>query len=155
MTVSLEAVLAGNIPPWLARFEKQVGRGMHRASMLKGGERVLIGVSGGKDSLSLALALRLRRKVLPLKLSAALIDWREYPLSAEDRGRLGKYFELLEMPIDFLSAAMIGEEGDRGVQLLSFARGGARRLSSNTWKDKALKRSPWGITSTISPKPSS
>ena len=111
MTVSLEAVLAGKLPPWLARFEKQVGRGMHRASMLKGGEKVLLGISGGKDSLSLALALRLRRRILPVDIRAALVDWKEYPLRGEDRSRLDAYFRLLGIPLVYLPAAMIGEEG--------------------------------------------
>jgi len=50
----------------LERFAHHVGRGINRFSMIRPGDRVLIGVSGGKDSLALSLALVERKKWVPI-----------------------------------------------------------------------------------------
>jgi tRNA 2-thiocytidine biosynthesis protein TtcA len=65
----------------LAAFAKKVGRGINRFDMIRGGERILVGVSGGKDSLALCLALTERKRWVPIdySLTAAFIDWREFP----------------------------------------------------------------------------
>ena len=60
------SLIRGEIPPWVMRFIKQVGRGINRHSMIREDERVLLSISGGKDSLALALALALRLKWLPI-----------------------------------------------------------------------------------------
>jgi len=71
--------------PWLTRFLKQTGLGINTFSMIRDKDTVLLGISGGKDSLVLALALALRRKWLPItyNLKAAIIIWKQYPWSEE------------------------------------------------------------------------
>ena len=46
----------------LERFARHVGRGINRFAMIGSGDHVLIGVSGGEDSLALSLALAERKK---------------------------------------------------------------------------------------------
>ena len=57
----------GDIPPWVMRFVKGAGKAINRYNMIKEGDEVLLAVSGGKDSLALALALSLRLKWLPVQ----------------------------------------------------------------------------------------
>ena len=83
------------------RFIKAVGKGINDFDMIRDGETVLIGASGGKDSLALALALSLRRKWLPIKynLKAIMINWIEHPIDETYKPRLEEYFR--DLDIDF------------------------------------------------------
>ncbi|MBO8444068.1 MAG: adenine nucleotide alpha hydrolase [Spirochaetes bacterium] len=94
-------LVEGRIPPWVMRFIKSVGKTINEYGMVKAGDEVLLAVSGGKDSLALALALSLRLKWLPVdySLSALMIDWREHPIPDEAKERLKEYFSALS--IDF------------------------------------------------------
>ena len=94
-------LVEGRIPPWVMRFIKNVGKTINEYGMVKAGDEVLLAVSGGKDSLALALALSLRLKWLPVdySLSALMIDWREHPIPDEAKERLKEYFSTLS--IDF------------------------------------------------------
>ncbi len=69
-------------PPWLYRIVKETGKGINRFNMIEGGDDVLLAISGGKDSLVLALCLALRLKWLPVSynLKALHINWKEYPM---------------------------------------------------------------------------
>ncbi|MDD5973689.1 MAG: ATP-binding protein [Spirochaetales bacterium] len=91
----------GDIPPWVMRFVKGAGKAINRYNMIKEGDEVLLAVSGGKDSLALALALSLRLKWLPVKykLKALMINWIEHPIDDEHKQMLRSYFEALS--IDF------------------------------------------------------
>lgn len=102
----LEAALSGRTPPWLGRFLASVGRGAHRHGMIREGDRVLIGVSGGKDSLALAAALALRRRRLPfdLELRALLVDWEPFPAAPEALAAIEAYFRRLGLPFEVLRA---------------------------------------------------
>ena len=102
----LEAALSGRAPPWLERFLASVGRGAHRHGMIREGDRVLIGVSGGKDSLALALALALRRRRLPfdLELRAVLVDWEPFPAPPWGLAAIGEFFRRLGLPFEVLRA---------------------------------------------------
>lgn len=106
---SLEPLVEGNIPPWLRRFIKQTGKGINQFKMIQDADRVLLGISGGKDSLALALALSLRRKWLPIhyQLQAAMVHWREYPLRPEQLEALKAYFQLLDIPFTVIDADMM------------------------------------------------
>ena len=53
---SYRELLDGNMPPWVMRIVKNAGASINRFSMIGADERILLGVSGGKDSLALALA---------------------------------------------------------------------------------------------------
>ena len=94
-------LIEGKIPPWVMRFIKLTGKGINDFDMIRDGETVLLAVSGGKDSLALALALSLRRKWLPINynLKAIMIDWIEHPIDESARPALQQYFR--DLDIDF------------------------------------------------------
>lgn len=104
----LQRVVTGDLPPWCKRIIKQTGRGINRFSMIAAGDKVLLGVSGGKDSLALAFTLSTRRRWLPItySLHAVVINWREYPVSGPEKERLGRFFELLDIGYEFVDAHM-------------------------------------------------
>ena len=79
------------------RFVKQTGRGINQFNMIRENDKIIMGISGGKDSLALALALALRKRWLPVdyKLKAVQINWREYPIPPEQREKLVAYFDAL------------------------------------------------------------
>jgi tRNA 2-thiocytidine biosynthesis protein TtcA len=85
----------------LERFSHHVGRGISRFSMIGPGDRVLIGVSGGKDSLALSLALTVRRRWVPVdyELFAVHVEWDEYPMTAAERDSIDAFFDLIELPL--------------------------------------------------------
>ena len=85
------------------RFCSIVGKGIgiHRFDMIRENDYVLIGVSGGKDSLALCLALahRLRRVSILYKLMAVQIEWQEYPLTEKEKHDLDSFFKELKVPL--------------------------------------------------------
>jgi tRNA 2-thiocytidine biosynthesis protein TtcA len=100
----------------LAAFAKKAGRGIHHFDMIREGDRILIGVSGGKDSLALCAALAERRRWVPVDYSlwAAFIDWREYPAAPEALEALRAYLEGLGIPLRVIQAH-IHPPGYRGA----------------------------------------
>ena len=96
---SYRELLDGHMPPWVMRIVKNAGASINRFSMIGADERILLGVSGGKDSLALALALSVRRKWLPIDytLDAVLINWKEHPVPEHNIGLLREYFEALQI----------------------------------------------------------
>lgn len=95
------SLISGDIPPWGMRYIKSVGKTINTYSMIREGDEVLLAVSGGKDSLALALALSLRLKWLPVsyRLRALMINWVEHPIEESFREKLHEYFGSLG--IDF------------------------------------------------------
>jgi len=89
-----QTLLEGDLPLWVMRFVKAIGRAINRYSMIRDGDTVLLSASGGKDSLALALALSLRKKWLPIdyELKAVMINWKEYPIPEEYREKLAVFF---------------------------------------------------------------
>jgi tRNA 2-thiocytidine biosynthesis protein TtcA len=89
-------------------FIKKVGRGINRHRMIEPGEKVLISVSGGKDSLALCLALQERKKWVPMdyQLYGLFIDWREYPAGAENRRRLAEFMDRLGISFRIVEASI-------------------------------------------------
>lgn len=90
----------------LERFAQHVGRGINRFNMIGPGDRVLIGVSGGKDSLALSLALVERRRWVPVdyELFAVHVEWREYPMSTEERDGLEGFYDRIGVPLRVVQA---------------------------------------------------
>ncbi len=85
----------------LERFAHHAGRGINRFSMIGPGDRVLIGVSGGKDSLALSMALVERKKWVPVdyELFALQIDWKEYPLTEQEKDAIDGFYAELGIPL--------------------------------------------------------
>jgi tRNA 2-thiocytidine biosynthesis protein TtcA len=90
----------------LERFSRHVGRGIHRFDMIRPGDRILIGVSGGKDSLALSLALAERRKWVPVdyELFAAQVEWREYPMTGPEKEAIDAFYERIGIPFRRIEA---------------------------------------------------
>jgi tRNA 2-thiocytidine biosynthesis protein TtcA len=95
-------------PPVVMRFLRILGRGINRHGMIGEGDRVLLSVSGGKDSLVLALGLRLRLRFLPItyRLEGVLVNWREYPHTPDTLRAIDRFFQALEVPLTVLDADM-------------------------------------------------
>ena len=89
-------------------FCQHVGRGINRFGMIDNGDKVLVGVSGGKDSLSLCVALKERLRWVPIRyeLRALLVEWREHPLCREDHAQLDAFFDTLEIPLQKVTASI-------------------------------------------------
>ncbi len=92
----------------LERFAKSVGRGIKRFDMIGPGDKVLIGVSGGKDSLAMSLALVERKKWVPVEyeLFAMQIEWLEYPLNGEEKSRIDDFYAGLRIPLKRVQASI-------------------------------------------------
>src|SRR5690554_3895028 len=99
-----QELVAGDIPPWVMRFIKLTGKAINRHEMIRSGDSVLLSVSGGKDSLALALALSIRLKWLPISytLRAVMINWIEHPIDEDARRRLLDYCDALGIPLTIL-----------------------------------------------------
>lgn len=100
------------VPPadtrMLERFAHHVGRGISRFDMIGPGDKVLIGVSGGKDSLAMSHALVERRKWVPVEyeLSAVQVEWREYPMTAAEKEAIDEFFRKLGIPFRRVEAGI-------------------------------------------------
>lgn len=87
------------------RINKKIGKAMHEYSMLSHGDRVLIGVSGGVDSLSLLWLLAEWRKKAPIdySLHCAFVDngfWRQGSGGKDPSVAISEYLE--EIGVDFV-----------------------------------------------------
>jgi tRNA 2-thiocytidine biosynthesis protein TtcA len=90
------------------RFLRLLGQGINEHRMIGDGDRVLVSVSGGKDSLVLALGLRMRLRFLPIsyELIPVMIDWREHPHTAESLAGIHHFFDVLGLPLQVIDADM-------------------------------------------------
>jgi len=90
----------------LERFSRNVGRGIHRFDMIGPGDKVLIGVSGGKDSLAMSCALVERRKWVPVgyELCAVQVEWREYPMAMAEKEAIDDFYRQLGVPFRRIEA---------------------------------------------------
>jgi tRNA(Ile)-lysidine synthase len=86
-------------------FRAGVEATLRRRGMLKGGERVIVAVSGGPDSLALLYVLRDLSEVWGLTLHVAHFDHRLRPGSAADAAFVGRVARRLGLPITTGSAS--------------------------------------------------
>ncbi len=96
------------MPTKIDRFVKQVGRGINRYKMIQEGDRVLLGISGGKDSLVMAYSLAVRLRWLPVHyhLEAVTVDWIEHPLAPEHIEQLENIFASIKVPFRRISTSI-------------------------------------------------
>ncbi len=114
------------------RFIKGVGKTINTYSMIDSGEKIIIGASGGKDSLALALALSLRKKWIKDKYSidAVMIDWIEHPIETEGKEKIKQYFDSLEIPLTILSERQFSPSFENEFNCYLCARNRRRILFS-------------------------
>ncbi|ADN01630.1 tRNA lysidine(34) synthetase [Spirochaeta thermophila] len=126
----IRRLFEGPLPPWLTRLARKAGRGINRYGMLREGDRVLLGISGGKDSLVMALVLSLRRRWLPIHyhLEAVHLNWEEYPISDEESARLAAYFEAIDVPFTQITTTMFPGHYDGQFNCYLCARNRKRHL---------------------------
>ncbi|KAH8585043.1 PP-loop family [Cryptosporidium sp. chipmunk genotype I] len=87
-------------------IRKQVGQAIKRFDMIKQGDKVLVAVSGGKDSLTMLHILLFLQKVAPVKfeVSAATVD----PQTSEmDASKLIPYMESIGVKYHFISYPIV------------------------------------------------
>lgn len=120
---SYHELIDGKMPPWIHRLIKQAGRSINTYGMIRSGDRILLAVSGGKDSLALALAVSLRKVWLPIDyhLEGVLINWREHPIPQDKLDNLHSFFDALKIPLKIIHADMFSQsfKGDFNCYLCS------------------------------------
>jgi tRNA 2-thiocytidine biosynthesis protein TtcA len=106
--VSADPILTTRASRALAVFAKKAGRGINRFGMIREGDRILIGLSGGKDSLALCAALAVRKRWVPVRyeLEAVLLNWLEYPLAAPEVESVRRFLEGLGIPLTVIEASI-------------------------------------------------
>ena len=136
----------------LERFSRHAGRGINRFEMIGPGDRILIGVSGGKDSLALSLALQERRKWVPIdyELFAVQVEWREYPMTDEEKAAIDGFFDGIGIPLRRIQAQIAPPRSGRS-SAATRARAIASGSSSTRRHASAREKSPWATIWTISP----
>jgi tRNA 2-thiocytidine biosynthesis protein TtcA len=91
----------------LAVFAKKVGRGINRFRMIEPDDRLLIGVSGGKDSLALCVALAQRMAWVPVRYEcqALIIDWNEQPIAPSCLDKVRGFLDGWGIPLAVVSTS--------------------------------------------------
>ena len=78
---------------WAAReMRRLVGKAIHSRNMLEDGDRLLVAVSGGKDSLSLLWLLRERLRRIPIHYEIVAVH-ADPGFGADSAGRMAAFFE--------------------------------------------------------------
>ncbi len=135
------------------RLNRKIGQAMHDYSMLDDGDRVMIGVSGGIDSLVLAWVLKMWQEKAPIRfeLTAQVIDhgfWRYHEGEVEPAISVGKQLERFSIDYSVKPAWNISEESrtcfkcarNRRSQLFELARErGVNKIALGHHKDDLIE----------------
>ncbi len=126
----LERALSDRPQGFVDRLVKNAGKAIARFAMIPPGSRVLLGVSGGKDSLCMALALECcrARRYADFDLAAVRIEWREAPMAPEADAAIARYLERLKIPYVRVEASMRGDRPDGKLGCYRCARERKRRV---------------------------
>ena len=83
------------------KIHRRVGEAISRFGLVEEGDHILVGVSGGKDSTSLAKVLHEKQKYFPLKfeVTAAHVVMDIFPRDDELISRIDAAFHALEIPL--------------------------------------------------------
>ena len=97
----------GDIYPLSKKISRFAGEAIRDYSMIREGDGILIGLSGGKDSLLLSLVLAMLKKRSPVKfsLSACLIDQSGGLMQTDEAAA---YMDMLEIPLKIIRHPMYG-----------------------------------------------
>ncbi|HPM73043.1 MAG TPA: tRNA 2-thiocytidine biosynthesis TtcA family protein [Spirochaetales bacterium] len=115
---------AGRWMGYVKRFMAAAGSGTHRYGLIRDGDSVLVGLSGGKDSLALLLFLELRRRRVKDRytLKAARVDWGEPPAAPEDEAALAAFCAWLGVPFFEERRPMPESLAERGLSCYACSR---------------------------------
>ncbi|HIB83203.1 MAG TPA: tRNA 2-thiocytidine biosynthesis protein TtcA, partial [Chromatiaceae bacterium] len=95
-----------------------VGRSLHEYRMIRDGDRILLGVSGGKDSLSLFHVLQHFQRHAPINFSLAVATVNPQ-VAGFDPSPLKAYFAAQNTPYHFINQALV-EQANQSMQGDSF-----------------------------------
>ena len=98
------------IPP--KSLLRKVGRAIADYRMIRNGDRILLGVSGGKDSLSLLLLLRHLRSYAPVRFDLGVVTV-DPEIEGFDPSALTRYYEQLRIPWHYRSQPIMEQAKTR------------------------------------------
>jgi tRNA 2-thiocytidine biosynthesis protein TtcA len=136
-----------------AALNRKIGKAMHDFSMFSAGDRVLIGVSGGVDSLTLAFVLAMWQRKAPIHfdLTAIFIDhgFSQRLTGAVDPGAaIGRQLQGFALDFEIIGEWSTGEEDrtcflcarNRRSQLFALARErGYNKIALGHHKDDLIE----------------
>jgi tRNA 2-thiocytidine biosynthesis protein TtcA len=138
------------LPP---RLNRKIGQAMHDYAMLADGDRVMVGVSGGIDSLTLAWMLKKWQEKAPICFDVVgqIIDngfWRKQGESVDPEVSIGRQLEKFSIDYAIDEAWKIDDEGrtcfqcarNRRSQLFDLARErGFNKIAFGHHKDDLIE----------------
>lgn len=103
------------------KIQRRVGEAIRKHRMIEEGDRLLIAVSGGQDSCSLAHVLKTKQKVLPVafKLRACHVVTDVAPREPEKEERMDAFFAGLQIPLERYYVPVL-ERLDKGKEMNCF-----------------------------------
>lgn len=124
-------------PPAVARVLERVTATAREHAMFLPGETVLVGVSGGPDSVCLLTSLHALRRLLRIRLQVVHVDHRLREGSAEDAAYVRRLCRRLRVPFHLRRAE--GRPG-RGESVEAWARAERHRAFGEVRRETGIRR---------------